>query len=310
MLSSTQFHKYEVHERFGHLKAPSGRLARLQLAALHAATGSLLPEPDSQATGGQTAMQLLRESWSTQPMTQEELQQLQSASRLGGYLAPGLAMLACDLEASSCMLQHLYTDGCSSTAVKVAAVEDGVQELDVDAANSYRLQAKKALPGGFSLHPNLQLTAAEEQWLLGTSRGTSSNATSTLPAWRRFSSLYNAIGQLPTFPVDAAFVEETEMQLEQLVIPATKPAVIPPYPLICKEQVPLEKQMHEELKASWEHHKLNPEPTETVANVQDRMQDIKVKIVCCQLSPTQFGTDIYNHRNSTAWLKHPLGANK
>ncbi|KAG2501267.1 hypothetical protein HYH03_001073 [Edaphochlamys debaryana] len=43
-------HCYEVHGRFGHLRA-SAVLPRLQLAALYAATGTLLPEPASRATG-------------------------------------------------------------------------------------------------------------------------------------------------------------------------------------------------------------------------------------------------------------------
>ncbi len=52
-----QAHCYEVHGRFGHLLAPSV-LARLQLAALYAACSSLLPEPASQLTGAQMAMEL------------------------------------------------------------------------------------------------------------------------------------------------------------------------------------------------------------------------------------------------------------
>jgi hypothetical protein len=52
-----QAYCYEVHERFGYLKAPSVK-ARLQLAALYAATSSLLPEPKFNMTGAEIALTL------------------------------------------------------------------------------------------------------------------------------------------------------------------------------------------------------------------------------------------------------------
>lgn len=43
---------YNVHERFGHLRADSVA-GRLHLAALYAATSTLVPEPRMQTTGKQ-----------------------------------------------------------------------------------------------------------------------------------------------------------------------------------------------------------------------------------------------------------------
>ncbi len=83
-----QVHRYELHKRFGHLQAGSIP-ARLQLAALHAATSTLLPEPVSCQTGAQRAMQLLRQSWGDRPLTDAEVNQLQAVGRLGGHVAPG-----------------------------------------------------------------------------------------------------------------------------------------------------------------------------------------------------------------------------
>ncbi len=57
---AAQVHCYEVHGRFGHLVANSIP-ARLQLAALYAATSTLLPEPRSCMTGAQTALELVRQ---------------------------------------------------------------------------------------------------------------------------------------------------------------------------------------------------------------------------------------------------------
>ncbi len=83
-----QVHRYELHRRFGHLQAGSIP-ARLQLAALYAATSTLLPEPVSCQTGAQRAMQLLRQSWGDKPLTDTEKQQLRSVGMLGGHVAPG-----------------------------------------------------------------------------------------------------------------------------------------------------------------------------------------------------------------------------
>lgn len=55
-----QVHKYNVHGRFGYL-CTDRIVARLQLAALCAATSTLLPEPMSRMTGAEAAMQLVRQ---------------------------------------------------------------------------------------------------------------------------------------------------------------------------------------------------------------------------------------------------------
>lgn len=92
-----QVHRYDIHPRFGHLRARSIP-ARLQLAALYAATGSLLPDPVSRMTGAQQAMALLRQCWTTQPLSEGELQQLRSAACLGGKWLTAWLLTACLLE--------------------------------------------------------------------------------------------------------------------------------------------------------------------------------------------------------------------
>lgn len=103
-----QVHCYELHGRFGHLVAPSVP-ARLQLAALYAATSTLLPEPYThRATGAQVAMRLLRQCWGNRPLSAMDLEQLDSVSRLGGHLAPALHLLAHELRLSVWEVQELY----------------------------------------------------------------------------------------------------------------------------------------------------------------------------------------------------------
>ena len=50
ILTPAQVHCHEVHPRFGDLRAPCIS-SRLQLAALYAATSTMLPEPSSRMTG-------------------------------------------------------------------------------------------------------------------------------------------------------------------------------------------------------------------------------------------------------------------
>lgn len=69
--------------------------ARLQLAALYAAAGSLLPEPGSRATGAQLAMQLVRQCWGMRPLAAAELDLLLTTARLGGELGQA-GQGACD----------------------------------------------------------------------------------------------------------------------------------------------------------------------------------------------------------------------
>jgi hypothetical protein len=91
--AALQAYTYELHARFGHL-CSNELPARLQLAALYAATGSLLPEPASQLTGAQQAMQLVRQCWGTRPLGQAGPQQLVDIARLGGHMAAGLRLLS------------------------------------------------------------------------------------------------------------------------------------------------------------------------------------------------------------------------
>ena len=106
MLPCCQVFKYSVHGRFVYLTA-SCTTSQLQLAALYAASSTLLPEPRSQLTGAATAMQLVRHSWTNELLSTEQQQHLQDISTLGGFLAPALKLLCHDLAASSSQLQHL-----------------------------------------------------------------------------------------------------------------------------------------------------------------------------------------------------------
>ncbi|PNH12759.1 hypothetical protein TSOC_000243 [Tetrabaena socialis] len=243
-------HCYEVHGRFGHLRAGSV-LARLQLAALYAATSTPLPEPLSRCTGSQTALQLLRQCWGNRPLTGEELAQLRSIGALGGHLAAGLRVLAHELEASACQLSHLHAPTTSAAATPTTV------ELDPDAAIAYEQETRSGhTSGGWGPNPRLQLTRVEEERTFGLSRG-----VSPLPAGLR-RALYSPVELrwADPFPVAASFVAEAEERLSGLVVLVQSTAA-PPYPLGGQQPGAgsgLERAMHAELAASWEAHHLHP----------------------------------------------------
>jgi hypothetical protein len=275
-----QAHCYEVHGRFGDLRAASIS-ARLQLAALYAATGTLLPEPPSRCTGGHTAMRLLRGCWANRPLRAEDLAPMRSAARLGGHLAPALPLLVHDLEASAGELQALH-DAVGVSAPAAAAA--GPPSLDPDAAASYQQLLRQQKPcvregcreggrwgcfrggggGEWLANPRGLLTVGEELRVLGTTtaRGVAAGEVEELPAWRRLGQ-YRPIEIREAFPVAEGYVAEVETGLARLVVTPRQArrqeGGIPPYPLAAAAApTPLEAEMHAELADSWAAHHSAP----------------------------------------------------
>ena len=103
-------HVFDAHARFSNLEVAAGPLAieaRLQLAAVYAATDLELLQPRSNATGGEIAMDLVRQCRVNRPLTENEHSHL---VRLAGYgsLTPALPLLCFDLEAGARQLAFLH----------------------------------------------------------------------------------------------------------------------------------------------------------------------------------------------------------
>lgn len=146
-------HVYEVNPRFGTVEARGGQSAieaRLQLAAIFAAIGTALPEDATRQTGGEVAVDLMRQCWKAHPHTPAELVQLGSLHGLS-RLTPGVALLAEDLGASARELSLLHP-----LAGAVPAARDPA------AAAEYilRKQAARSCERGW-------LTGDEERYVLG-----------------------------------------------------------------------------------------------------------------------------------------------
>ncbi len=262
-----------MHGRFGHLRA-SAISPRLQLAALYAATSTLLPEPASLATGAETALQLLRQCWTSHSLAQEDLQQLRSVPRLGGHLAPGLHLLAHELELSAAQLDH------SSRRRS---------KLGPDGATAYIHQAGALLPGGWGCSHRLLLTEEEELRVLG--RASSRKAVAATPSWRRLGQYRDIECEVPgAWPVEQGLVERLEQSLLQLVVPPSTAAPAgQPYLLQGpsasagdgQEGTWLERWMHEQLEESWVAHHSTPAPAEVVPGAAETITSMQVGLLRC-----------------------------
>lgn len=282
-----QVHKYEVHSRLNHLRAASIE-ARLQLAALYAATGTLLPEPCSQATGAHTAVTLLRHSWVHRPLKQGEKRQLQATAALGGHLVPALHVLVAEQQLSSAEVEFLHQPddeprldskpasaqpgaqqvaaGGAAAEGKAVAASKGAQfdysshavpTVDDKALSSYTQQQRAAhrlhaLCG--ALDPRVVLDKVEEQRVWGTAP-----PAPAPPAWMQ-RGRHQKVRVPPAFSdgADASLVKATEERLLGLLrhAPDDEGDAAPEYPVPRAEEGmrPLQHHMLQELEDSWEAH--------------------------------------------------------
>lgn len=150
-----RLHVYEIHPRFHTLEPKAGATAiqaRLQLAALYAAAGTEVPELRSGRTGGEVALELLRQSWNGDPMNPREQLQLNSIPAFG-QLTPALPLLCSELDACARELRFLRPG--EPTLAKELP-------YDADAATAYTLRKQRA-----QLNPRALLAPDEEERTLG-----------------------------------------------------------------------------------------------------------------------------------------------
>lgn len=290
-------------------------LPRLQLAALYAATSSLLPEPSSRMTGAQTAMQLIRQSWVNRPLTEKEVQHLTAAARYAGHLAPALPLQVAELMSSACQLRHLHVATAAyspdSSSQSPTTTASGPPVLDPDAASKYKSQAVAVQPGGWLLHHKLRASTDTEARCLGTS---SLGMRASKPPWRRLQQ-YKAIDSLvPGSPVCCSCVAESEQRLKCLVTSrgmqedtnTSKPvdhhhqrsdnngrscSSHSSYPLSPNQgsnSTPLEVLMHQELERSWQAHHRSKNACSVHPNTRTTILSIQVGHCCSRQGDLQW----------------------
>ena len=83
--------------------------ARIHLAHLYAACETLLPEERMKMCGSEVAMQLIRRSWTNQPLELTDYKKLQSIPETA-MASPGLALLCYEISCSSLQTEFLHTN--------------------------------------------------------------------------------------------------------------------------------------------------------------------------------------------------------
>ena len=226
-------------------------------------------------------MQLVRYSWTNEPLSSEQHRHLQDISTLGGFLAPALKLLCHDVAASSSQLQHLHIpETGSGAAARLAGTEtpstltasSPKPVLDPDAVTEYLRHVRSQGPAGFPASPRLQLSPEEEEWLLHMGTLPISGLAHSTPAWKRFGA-YAEISALPELPVAAEYVEQAEAALAALVEQPQMPTQLSEFPLLplLDSSVPVAQHMMDELRDSWECYQQHPAPEKLVPGAWEKL---------------------------------------
>lgn len=160
------FHVFEVHTRFGILKAKAGEKCiegRLQLASLYAACGTLLPDSKLRNTGDEHAIDLMRQCWINKPYNEQELLHFDSL-RVTNVLCPTLPLLCYQLQLSAQELYFLYEN-----------VHDKSPILDEKAASEYAINEPR------TFNHRRKLNANEANLVLGDALEKHPSIHETLP---------------------------------------------------------------------------------------------------------------------------------
>ena len=230
--ADVRLHVYELHPRFLNVEAKAGATAieaRLQLAALYAATGTELPEVGSRLTGGEAAIELLRQSWKGGPMSREEHRQLLSLASFN-QLTPALPLVCFEVDTCARELLCLWPDS------------EKTPELlyDADAGTEYTQRKQRR-----QLSVRALLTPCEEARVLAAK--VSSRPSSTMPL----------VGSLDV-PASASYareIDDIETELRSM-LSEKAPVQAKAFPLLesdVKDNA-ISKSMLADLGDSWSAH--------------------------------------------------------
>ncbi|KAF0709830.1 hypothetical protein As57867_005726, partial [Aphanomyces stellatus] len=215
--------------------------ARLQLAAIFAASSSCLPDPDTNMTGSETALNLVRQCWVSRPFTPDEATMLASVVQFA-YKEPALAVVCAQLTAASQARSFLH--GVTDLKPELSSAK----ELVATSTTELRAWMKSPVPwnscrrGLSTIEQRSAFHPCPKPRLHDPPLGT------------------NAIFELPPPPVGWDFVPKMEQLLLQLVtlVPATASQ---PFPMRMGGRNAIGDHVLKRLKASWVHHQNMPTPS-------------------------------------------------
>lgn len=277
-VSELQMFSYMLHRRWRQPDA-GGLSARLQLAAMFAATGTLVPDPRAGMTGPEKALELIRRCSVNHPLQQGDLRQLLGVIDLSGG-TPALALLCGDLLESSKSLDFLYS------AERSPPRSEAVRGVLIDAATAYEGECETGV-----WNVRRRLTAAEEVRTLG---GRIPGCASRMQK-RAFEN--GSVDPQPC-PIAAQRVQEEETGVwemkEGMMAPIPSDRAGRRYPLeVPQDGDTLTADMHAELRSSWEAHQLSPSqhpPLDPIAlrSLNERFAEKKTRVVLLRKDAEDF----------------------
>ena len=229
--SKLRIHAYDVHPRLKSLTASSVE-ARLQLAVLYAATGSLLPEHGSQKTGTERSLELVRQSWVNRPLEEWEKRHLQRIRDFDEH-APSLSLLCREIIQSSQEL--LFLRNATSDEERLCD-GDGFDPHISDAASDYITQKHAG-----KLNERAKLASHEEITVLG-------RQIAVKLAGRDLPRFGNIEVRLPSYE---HLIEESEKSLAALKREQRRSREDFPFVAIGIDNTEMGKKMMCDLKDSW-----------------------------------------------------------
>jgi hypothetical protein len=231
--ATCQWHRYRLHKRFGIFKA-NNRAARLRLAAIHAATSLCNIDQLFGMTGVERAAELIRQCWTSSPLSSSEKSALRNLSCICESRHPTLALLCVDLLRCSTQVAFLYSN--NNDSVEAATLDSS---FNCDEVNAYAYMQ--------SIHwrnRRLLLTPDEQSRIFGQELGPAEAAREQEP-----------------FDVEAPSsttsdsVELLEKRVSRVLNKSPKASTIEPFPLSNPTNLGnMENEMYGELASSWSAH--------------------------------------------------------
>jgi len=270
------WYQYKFHPRFKYLENKQSRASRMQLAALHIATSSVIPDEVLGMTGEERAAALVRQCWGNRPLTKEECLVLNNIKQLAHGLSPTISMLCQDIEKSSGQLNFLYSPIDDNSHTMVQSFEGSAYLHKVKNNQESRRN---------------YLTPREESRLIGVLA-----RKPTLPP--RFAPTQ----KLEQCPVTLHEVKSMQKHLDQyrskIICNSNSKGpntTADSFPLVIKPSSNLERDMMNELKESWNAHLSSTRHHSPKINLNGKsLQKIQIRIARLKQKVEDFVLDALN----------------
>ncbi|KAL7472894.1 hypothetical protein ACHAXS_014340 [Conticribra weissflogii] len=227
------FFKFNFHHRFDYLETKQSCSARMQLAALHAATSHALPDEMFQMTGEERAIELIRQTWRNCPLNKDENLALENIKNLARGKCPSLFLLCEDISIGASQFHFLHLK--SSTRVP--------EYTNCFEGTSYynNVKSRKVNCRSFlSKHEEIRLLGEHSRQIVIPPRVAPNQSLEKPPVMKlHVDSIIASIGSVRS---------KIESSCEKVKLSAN------PFPLDIKTASTLEHDMVDELKNSWEAH--------------------------------------------------------